>query len=115
MRFSAFLCAAADFGVRFSYNAISLLSTWYNIIVPKTKPVPLLRDQLFAVLFPAVSLLPTGLENHQIRIQTKRSAAFSSRAPALNSTSSRKETLKQTESHAGRECSSQLRTSNRGY
>src|ERR1700747_1262757 len=115
MRFSAFLCAAADFGVRFSYNAISLLSTSYDMIVLQIKPVPLLRAQLFAGLSPAAGLLPTGLENHQIRIQTKRSASFSSRAPALNSTSSRKETLKQTESHAGRECSSQLRTSNRGY
>jgi hypothetical protein len=44
MRFSAFLCAAADFGVRFSYAASSLFSASYDMIVLRTKPAPLSRD-----------------------------------------------------------------------
>src|ERR1700747_2326628 len=40
MRISARLCAAADFGVRFSYAAISRVSASYDMIVLQIKPAP---------------------------------------------------------------------------
>src|ERR1700741_5210201 len=100
MRCSAFLCAAADFGVRFSYTASSLFSASYDIIVLQTSRHPFARPAL-AGLFPAVSMLLSLclLRDARKRGPKSRTCAFYLRRnPAL-----KKSVSEQTEFRAVRE------------
>src|ERR1700747_1509332 len=77
MRFSAFLCAAADFVVRFSYNAMSLFSASYDMIFLQIKPAPHCGTSSLQVS----SLLSVCYK--KIFFQTRGSAAPASRASRL--------------------------------